>query len=144
MSSSYAATAALAVQGAIHTAMLASTALRAILGNPVRIYDRVPSDPDKPVFPYASFGPIQGLDGGDTCHVGAEVFVQIDVWSRKVGRVEAQQAAAVIASLLDDEITVTGFQLLVHEMRDVLIQTGRDGLTTQAIIRLRYELAPTS
>jgi hypothetical protein len=141
MSSSYAAEAALALQGAIVTAAKASAAVKAVLGSAVRLYDRVPAEP---TWPYASFGPIQALDGGTQCEAGAEVFIQIDVWSRAVGRVEAMRAAAPLATLLDDEITVPGHEVIVHEMRYVLIQTGRDGLTTQAIIRLRYELAPSS
>lgn len=139
--SSYAANAAISLQEAIVAALKASTAVKAVLGTPVRIYDRVPPNP---VFPYASFGPIQALDAGDGCHDGAEVFVQIDVWSRAVGRVEAQRAVSPVATLLDGEIAVPGHEVVVHDMQGVLTQAGKDGLTTQAILRLRYELAPTS
>ncbi|MBI1405707.1 MAG: DUF3168 domain-containing protein [Caulobacter sp.] len=127
----YASAALLAVQGAIVTAV----------GSSMRLYDRVP---ENPTFPYASFGPMEGLDDSDGCRDGAEVFIQIDVWSRAVGRVEALTLAAQLADLLDTDLTVPGHEVITHEMDGLNCQSGRDGLTTQAILRLRYALEPTS
>lgn len=139
--SQYASEAELALQKAVVTALSASDALRAVLGDPVRIYDDVP---ETPRFPYASFGPGQALDAGDGCHKGAEVFLQVDLWSRAVGYPEVKRAAAIVATILDDEIAIDGHEVVVHELIAVDTQRGLDGRTREAKVRLRYELAPTA
>jgi hypothetical protein len=141
VSSSYAQSALLALQHAMTAAIKGSAGVQAVLGNPARIYDQVPAMPS---FPYASFGPFQALDNGDQCLNGAEIFVQVDVWSRAVGRVEALTIAAVLAPLLDADLTITGHEVVVHELEGLTTQTGADGLTTQAILRLRYEVVAAS
>lgn len=137
----YANEALLAVQKALVATAQASVLVKAELGETVRLHDRVPTSP---VFPYASFGPFDALDASDGCHDGAEVFVQVDVWSRAVGRVEALRIAAVLSAVFDTALAVTDHEVIVHELLGVSSQTGRDGLTTQAILRLRYELAPST
>lgn len=139
--SQYAAAAELALQKAIVTALTASAAVQAVLGNPVRIYDEVP---EAPVFPYGSFGPSQALDAGDGCHAGAEVFIQVDLWSKAIGFPEVKRAAAAVATVLDAPITIEDHEVVVHELIAIDTQRGLDGRTREAKLRLRYELAPTA
>lgn len=139
--SQYAADAELALQKAVVTALSASAAVKAVLGDPVRIYDDVP---ENPVFPYGSFGPGQAIDAGDGCHKGAEVFLQVDFWSRAIGYPEVKRIAAAAAGVLDAEIEIDGHEIVVHELIAVDTQRGLDGRTREAKLRLRYELAPTA
>lgn len=63
------------LQAAIYGRLLASEALSAVVGD--RIYD---GPPDSPRFPYLTFGPSYGVDGGGDDLDAEDVTIQIDVW----------------------------------------------------------------
>lgn len=105
-----------------------------------RVYDRVP--PDAP-FPYVSFGPSQVLPDKAGCIDGAEVIVQIDAWSRKVGYGEVKTiGAAVVAALDDQPLAVAGFDVVVFELQSVNYLADPDGLTRHAAITFRSLIVP--
>lgn len=112
-----------------------------------RVYDKVPTTngivPDN-LYPFVSLGPASALDQSDGCHAVSEVVAQIDVWSRAVGGVEAKQIAALILVAVDAPLTVAGFAVLIHEVEIVRYGREPDGLTSRAIISMRYELTPTA
>ena len=137
----------LALQSAIVTLVKASTAMRALIGNPTRIYDRVPTNGEGQViapFPYVSFGPMLTLGLGGDCDTGVEIDVQMDCWSRAVGSVEAKRIGAALALLLNTEFAVTGFIITIARVVSLQAQDGRDGITTQAILKMRFSLTPTA
>ena len=125
---------------ALVTALRAASAVTALVSQ--RTYDRAPQSV---TLPYISLGPTQALPFGRADHHGCDVFVQIDIWSRGKGTVEAKQiAAAVIAALDMTTLTVAGYSL--RSLRATLGQTmtDPDGLTTHAMVNIHAVLHPTS
>lgn len=105
------------------------------------IYDTARADAS---FPYITLGDGQVLpdkaDGID----GAELFLQVDVWSRAVGFPEAKTIAkGVIAALDDQPITVTGQDVIVFEHQETRYLRDPDGLTRHAAITFRSLVFPT-
>lgn len=119
--------------------------VRAIIGNPARVFDRVPTKDDGTVsaaFPYASFGPMQVVNDGDACGDQAEVYVQIDLWSRAVGYVEVKRLGAAVCAALRADLSVEGFRVVVQHIEDIDYRREPDGLTSRGIIKLRVSLVP--
>lgn len=131
----------LPLQAAIVAAVKASTAMDALVGD--RIYDKVPTS-SEPTFPYVEVRGMDSVDASDACHDGVEVFVDLNGWSRAVGTVEAKRIGAALALLLDTPLTVTGFEVITHEVVRCRTLKEDDGLTSRADVGLRYVLAPTS
>jgi hypothetical protein len=126
----------LAMQKAVVARLKATAGVTALVGQ--RIYDRVPQDA---TFPYVEIGDFQSVDdSAPPCVDGCEVFIEIQVWSRAVGQVEAKQiASAVRAALnnhtptLDDPHAAVG----PIEHRDTRSVGAGDGLTTRMIVNFR-------
>lgn len=108
-----------------------------------RIFDRVPTSPE-PAFPYTEIKGMDAVDASDSCHDGVEVFVDLAVHSRAVGSVESKAQAARLALALDAALTVTGFEVLIHEVVRTRSVKEPDGLTTRDDVSLRYVLAPST
>lgn len=125
----------LELQHAIMVALKAPGALPAAVGD--RVYDQVPSAASA-TFPYVTFGAGQVLPDKAGCIDGVEAFLQIDVWSRKVGFVEAKTITkAVIVKLDDQPLTVAGFDVIVFELQSIDYLRDPDGLTRHAAITFR-------
>lgn len=131
-----------ALAAAIHAAALADAGVKAVLGNPARLYDAPPPDP---VFPYATLGRVesQAMDasGGQALEHG----VTLHVWSRYGGRAEALDAIAALRDALHDAaLNVAGRRLvfLFAQFSDVF-RSG-DGVTTHGVLRLRALSEPIS
>lgn len=130
----------LPLQAAIVAALKASSAVKAVVGDPARVYDRVP---DGAAFPYIAYGASQTLPDFTVCAGPAETFITLDGWSRGVGKVEAKQLADAICTALAAPLTVTGFRVVVQEIEDVNVRADPDGLTTRATVSLRFETTPS-
>lgn len=105
-----------------------------------RIYDAVPTSP---TFPYVSLGECQVLPDKSSCIDGAEVYPQIDVWSRSVGFGEVKTITKEILHLLDDVIlTLSGFNVVVFEFQGVQYLRDPDGLTRHAAITFHGIITP--
>lgn len=132
----------LPVQGALVTTIKAA-------GTPVaqRVYDRVPTTngivPDN-LYPFASLGAVQVLNEGNGCGDQATVYLYLDVWSRAVGYPEVRQCVAAICAVLTTSLTITGFRVVVQDIEDINYRREPDGLTSRAIIGLRFSLVPTA
>lgn len=134
----------LPLQAALFTA-LDVTAVRAIIGNPARVFDNVPRNTDGSVaatFPYASFGPAQPVNDGNSCGEQTEVYQQLDLWSRAVGYVEVKRLGAAVCVALNAALTVAGFRVVVQHIEDVNYRREPDGLTSRGIVSLRVSLVP--
>ena len=136
------------LQKAIVATARASAPAKALMGDPVRLYDRAPAilekHADGRAKVYATFGPMQSVDASDQCHDGVEVYVEINVWSEAVGMQEAQLAAAVLTQILDGELSVDGFEVIIHACEGVVTNRDPDGLTIRSRLNFRYVLAPTA
>lgn len=116
-----------AVQKALYDALTAAV--------PYPVYDRVPTSAE---FPYISFGPDDfGEDDAD-CIEAEEGTVQIDVWSREVGKVEAKRITGQIKRALHGlELPIEDpFAVAICLVRSVRHVNDPDGLTTHGIVQV--------
>lgn len=128
----------LELQGALVAALKATGALPAVAGG--RVYDQAPTNA---VFPYLTLGDCQVLPDKAGCIDGAEVYPQIDVWSRAVGYPETKTITkAVLAALDDQAIVVAGFNVVVFQVQSVQYLRDPDGLTRHAAITFHGILTP--
>lgn len=134
----------LELQAAIVAALKSPGALPPVGGNSPAIYPGVYDDvPSSAPYPYVSLGPCQVLPDKASCMDGAEVTQQIDVWSRAVGFPEVKRiAAAVVAKLDDQPLTVIGQDVIVFEHQDTRYLRDPDGKTSHAVITFRSLINP--
>lgn len=129
----------LEMQAAIVAALKQGGALPTEVGD--RVFDKVPAGA---AFPYVSLGPLQVLPDKAGCIDGAELFQQIDVWSREAGYPEVKKIAAAIVVKLDDQpLSVVGHDVVVFEHSDTRYLRDPDGLTSHAVINFRSLIFPT-
>lgn len=129
----------LEVQAAIVTALKAAGALPTVIGQ--RVYDAAPANA---VFPYITLGDCQVLPDKADCIDGAELILQVDVWSRATGYPETKTIAkAVLAKLDDQPISVAGQDIVVFEHQSTQYLRDPDGLTRHAAITFRSFAYPT-
>ncbi len=112
-----------AAQAAVVTALRGDAGLAALVG--VRVYDDVP---DAALFPYISLGPEDWQPFEAACLDGAEGNMQIDVWSRSVGRVECKAIVERVAHILntDDVLPVPGGGYRVTSLQVTMAQVMSD------------------
>lgn len=102
------------------------------------VYDSVPSDPWGTKLGYISLGPEDNNVDDADCINGWEMFHQIDVWSRKPGRVHAKQiCAAVKAALHHADVTLTDNALVSIECVFERILKDPDQQTTHGVLQFR-------
>ena len=121
--------ATLPVQAAIVAALKADAGVGAVVGD--RIYDRAP---EGVAFPYVSIGAETGSPWEGSTLSGWEMVLQIDIWSRKPGAVEARQAmAAVSAALHRAEMTIAGNAFVLCNLESQRTMGDPDGVTTHGV-----------
>lgn len=134
--------ASLALQGAINTALRGASAVTALVST--RIYDRVPQGV---AFPFIQLGDGQELDDGFDCGESAvEVFLDVHVWSRAVGKVEAHQIASAIKATLHrtNPTLATGWRCVDLMVNDMRTMTEPDTLTTHIVVNCRALIDPVT
>lgn len=104
------------------------------------VYDRVPSDPFGEAGGYLSFGPEFTVYEDIGCTEIQEVNLQIDAWSRQVGRVHCRRIVEEARRVLLALPELTENALILAETPLSRITKDPDGLTTHGIINLRYEV----
>lgn len=118
------------LQKTIFDALRSDPAVSAQIG--ARVYDRVP---DSPSFPYVSFGPYDFVSDDAECIIAGEHTIQIDVWSRAVGRVQAKQITDAVRRALHGHEAEMGDYGLVETRADFARVIGDpDGLTSHGIV----------
>ncbi|HYC66644.1 DUF3168 domain-containing protein [Brevundimonas sp.] len=131
----------LAIQAAIVAALRAPASVKALIGNPARVYDSVPTGA---AFPYVSLGASQVLNDGNGCGEQAEVYLSLDCWSRAVGFPEVRQIAAAVSTALSSPLTVTGYVVVIQDVEDINYRRDADGLTSRATVALRLSLVASA
>ncbi|MFZ0267765.1 DUF3168 domain-containing protein [Caulobacter sp.] len=130
----------LPLQSAIVAALKASAAVTALVDD--RIWDDVP---DRPQFPYISLGPDDPMDDHDTCIGGADTTMQVNVWSRAVGRVEAKQVVAAVIAALDAPLIVTGHNVNGHRVERSFVQRDQaEPRTKHGVVVMGYLTTPST
>lgn len=131
----------LPLQAAIVAAVKADAELTGLIGG--RIYDRVPVNtsgiPQGP-FPYLSFGAADTTDEDTSCVGPSDCYIDLNGWSREVGYPEVKRIGSRAAALLNAKLSVAGFEVVTHRVERLSYQREQDGLTSRAILRLRYGL----
>ena len=133
------------LQAAIYTALNADADLMALVGG---VYDRVQRSADGSAEPsvwgaqngYISFGPEFVVYEDAECLDLQEVNMQIDVWSRQVGRVHCKRIVSEARRVLLAVPELTENALVLAEAPLTRITQDPDGLTTRGLIQLRYEV----
>ena len=122
----------LAVQAGVLAALKAAGAVAALVDG--RIHDRVPANT---VMPYLSFGPSQIVTDDADCIDGHEVFLQLDIWSREPGTVQAAHIGdAVRTALHRRDMQAAGLRFQT-EIRFVNFFRDGDGLTSHGVLSIR-------
>lgn len=122
------------VQKLIYDRLVADANVHALIED--RVYDRVP---EKPQFPYVSFGPSDQIEDDAECITGLIETMQIDCWSRyQGGYLELKRVADAVRQSLHLWASDLATQALV-EMRfnSVRYFADPDGITRQAVISVQ-------
>ena len=132
----------LELQAAVVAKLKASTTVQAVVGNPARVYDRVPPDA---TFPYISLGDFQVLPDKADCIDGTEVYVNIDAWERdKTFPMAKKISKAIVAALDDQALTLTGYDAIVFELNTINYMRDPDGITRHAALSFRALIQSTT
>lgn len=121
------------LQAALVPQIKGSSAVAAFVGN--RIYDEVPKNAE---FPYVSLGPVQVIPDRADCIDGTEVFVTLDIWSRKKGEPEHKLIGNAIITALDDAtIAMPNFRSVSFLLESVNYLRDPDGLTNHGSLTFK-------
>lgn len=103
-----------------------------------RVYDAVPRG-SEPGHPRIVFGQFQVLDDYAGCVDGAEVNVDIHVWSVAVGSVEAKTICAALVDALNDvELDLSPSHRLIEiTPTNTRVFADPDGITTHGVVSFR-------
>lgn len=129
-----------ALQLALLTKLRANGDLKALLGNPPRVYDEPPADP---VYPYVSLGrsetrPWGGLDGE-----GLEHVLSLTIVSVFGGSEEAKAVMALVRlSLHGASLNLDGHRLINLRVTYADLFKAADWRSTFGVLRLRAVTEP--
>lgn len=127
-----------ALQKAIYETLRADAALKALIGDPARVYDEPPTSSSfGGAFPFVVFGDsrlarIPGTDGL------VEHDIRLAIHSRYEGRREVKDVAERLAALLDGAaLVLDGFHLVSLSLSSSDIFHRRDAGAHQGLLRFR-------
>jgi len=129
-----------ALQQAIYATLAADTDLKALTGDPPRLFDFVPRESD---FPYVVIGDAIQSDWSTATEDGTEHQLTINVWSRSTGHKEVKAVAEIIRSSLNNAaLAISGATLI--DIRHLATDFARqpDGQTYRASLRFRAVTEP--
>ena len=141
-----------ALQRAVFAKLTADDGMRAAFGGDApRVYDAVPpplpSETDAAYqrrlrFPYVTIGDDEIIDDSTSCATAYEAAVTVHVWSRAVGRIEAKRIAGAVRDALDAALLLDCHVVTEHAHRSTRFVRDPDGVTTHAVVELRYLIDP--
>lgn len=124
-----------ALAAAIRSAALADAGVKALLGDPARLYDEPPADV---VFPYVTLGRVESRPVDASAVEAQEHFITLHVWSRYGGRAEALDVIGALRAVLHSAaLGVTGRRLVLIFAQFSDVFRAGDGRTTHGVLRLR-------
>ena len=130
--------AGLALQKAIHAALVADAGVGALVGD--RIFDVVPR---AATFPYVTLGDARVADWSTGTEAGAEHRLALHVWSRERGKTECWAVLeALEAALHDAALALDGHALINLRVETADVGMDRDGITWHGVARLRAVTEP--
>lgn len=119
------------LQKLLFTTLTGNASIMALAGG---VYDRVPTDPYKGKTAYVSFGPSDVVEDGADCIFSGEHTIQLDVWSKAVGQVEAKRLVFLIYKALHEQ----SLALTENALAEIRVDFRRvfadpDGVTSHGI-----------
>lgn len=122
-----------ALQKLIRDRLRATPAVSNAIGG--RVYDSVPKDP---IFPYLSFGSYDFVPDDSDCIFAGVHTQMLDIWSRKVGRVECKDITEAVRRVLrgyETDLGDCGLVGIEIDFADVIMDP--DGLTAHGRVQIR-------
>jgi len=122
-----------ALQTAIYSKLSNDSNLTSVLG--ASVFDDIPENTP---YPYVQLGEDTAIDYSTKDQTGSEVTVNVDVWSRYRGSLEAKNIMDRVHTLLhDSSLSVTGsnFINMRFEFSDII--RDPDGITRHGVMRFR-------
>lgn len=130
-----------ALQQAVYAYLAADGHLKALIGDPARIYDDAPADA---VFPFLTIGQAR-LNDWHGAEGGVEHDLRLYAWSRYAGRKEIKDiTSAVYDALHDATLSPAGHALVNLRFVFADIFRRQDGDTYQGVMRYRAVTEPTA
>lgn len=131
------------MQAAVWAALTNSAAVKAIVGDPARVYDKVVPNP---VFPYIRIGDDQSLPTAIKCGDTWDFYVQVHCFSRdeRAPRPEAKRINNAVSMAIgsdDTPLLPDGFKVEVTDPEESTTFDDGDGLTIHGLVRIRYVLS---
>jgi hypothetical protein len=124
---------ALAVQKAVFAALVADSAVGALIGD--RIYD---ASPRAAAFPYVTLGDAASADWSTGTEGGGEHTLTLHVWSREWGKSECYAIIEAIEDALHDAaLTLSGHALVNLRFTFADVRRDPDGITWHGALRFR-------
>ena len=129
-----------ALQQAVYAALTASDAVKALAGDPPRLFDAVPR---RAAFPYIVLGEDSEANWDTATESGSEHALIIHVWSRAGGRKESKLAAEAVRACLDGaSLSLDGHALIDFRFLAADFTREADGETFCATLRFRAVTEP--
>lgn len=125
----------LAVQEAVATQLLATSAVTALVGQ--RIFDEVPTDTTD--FPYIVIGLGSSQDFSVKGNEGLDQTIELYIWDAQYGGVGRTKRvmAAIRTALNDQSFSVSGHNLVMSRFIGSDVRMQSDGVTREAVARYR-------
>lgn len=102
------------------------------------VYDNIPENPWGDKNNYVSFGSHQKLRDDADCIRTGEHFLQLDVWSRTVGKSVCQKIVDRLEALfLDAELSLAVNALVLTDVQSTDVFKDADGKTTHGVVIIR-------
>lgn len=129
-----------ALAAGVRSAAMADPGVKALLGDPARVYDEPPAEA---VFPYVTLGRVESRPADAAGAPAIEHVVTLHIWSRYGGRAEALDViGALRAALHDASVAVAGRRLVFVFASFADVFRSGDAQTTHGILRLRAVTEP--
>jgi Protein of unknown function (DUF3168) len=132
-------TASAALRAAILNALIADSALVALLGS-AKIYDETPRGV---AFPYVTLGEARVTDFSTGSEPGEEHQITLHAWSRQGGHREAHLISGALLQALDDApLAPSGHRLVNLRFTTADVRREADGRTYHGLVRFRAMTEP--
>ncbi|RMD64398.1 MAG: DUF3168 domain-containing protein [Alphaproteobacteria bacterium] len=123
------------LQQAVHNALSGAVALKALLGDPPRVFDHVPPDA---LFPYVVIGETTAVPFDTKNEDGMAMTLSLHTWSRYRGFKETKDIMATVTDVLDAAaLSLTDHTLVLLQLVFAATMRDPDGLTRHGVQRFR-------
>ena len=121
------------LQKLVRTLLLADTRVTGFIGE--RVFDE---RPEGAAYPFIEFGPSDVVEDGADCIDSGEHTLQLDVWSRAPGHVEAKRLVDAVKTCLHQrEASLDDYALVEMTVDFRRVFDDPDGKTKHGVVTLR-------